>query len=89
MTSGTSGEEGLRPLRTDKSLQINNRISDDTAKILHKNRLRGAMDGSLPIELKKRSYRPVPTQKVRPKSNDWKVGFLWQNIVLNSRKKLF
>ncbi|MDK8131342.1 hypothetical protein QP695_02275 [Lactobacillus iners] len=50
MTSGTSGEEGLRPLRTDKSLQINNRISDDTAKILHKNRLRGAMDGSLPIE---------------------------------------
>ena len=54
LTSGTSGEEGLRPLRTDKSLQINNRISDDKAKILHKNRLRGAMDGSLPIELKEK-----------------------------------
>ncbi|MDK7226985.1 hypothetical protein [Lactobacillus iners] len=50
LTSGTSGEEGLRPLRTDKSLQINNRISDDKAKILHKNRLRGAMGGSFPIE---------------------------------------
>ena len=50
LTSGISGEEGLRPLRTDKSLQINNRISDDKAKILHPNRLRGAMGGSFPIE---------------------------------------
>lgn len=39
------------------------------------------------MELKSYMYRPPP--KVRPKSNDWKVGFLWQNIVLNLRKKLF
>ncbi|EFO69813.1 hypothetical protein HMPREF9210_0582 [Lactobacillus iners SPIN 1401G] len=38
------------------------------------------------MELKSYMYRPP---KVRPKSNDWKVGFLWQNIVLNLRKKLF
>jgi hypothetical protein len=25
--------------------------------------------------------------KVRPKSNDWEVGFLWQNIALNLRKE--
>ena len=65
LTSGISGEEGLRPLRTDKSLQINNKISDDTAKILHKNRLRGAMDGSFPIESKEKKKLPSCTD---PKS---------------------
>ena len=37
---------------------------------------------------KKRSYRPVPTQKVRPKSNDWKVGFFMAKYSFEFKKKV-